>query len=166
VTIVEARPADAERLALLSHGAKQTFSAWAPRAWRPPSLAVERARWTKRLHDPAGYTIVAGPMVGAVHVTQARTSLGDGEPIAGLAHLSGLFVEPSRWNRGIGGALLDAALAELRLRRYSGAELFTATANARSRTFYERRAWQPTDIDSHEHDGLWLTRYAREIELA
>lgn len=41
------------------------------------------------------------------------------------------------------------------------AQLFTAAANQRSRTFYERRGWRATATNAHEHDDLWLTSYER-----
>jgi RimJ/RimL family protein N-acetyltransferase len=164
--LAAAQPEDVERLASLSRAAKLSYREWAEPGWRPPSLAVERARWERRLADRTGWTLIASESraaVGTIHVTEARAESGDGEAIAGLAHLSGLFVFPARWGEGIGGGLLDAALAEMRSRGYRSAQLFTAGANHRSRIFYERRGWRRTDVDTRTHDGLRLARY--ELEL-
>jgi GNAT superfamily N-acetyltransferase len=164
--LVVAKPEDAERLASLSLVAKLSYGEWAQPWWRPPSLAAERARWNRRLADPAGRTLIASDSsaaLGTVHFTDARSELGQGEAIVGRAHLSGLFVLPARWGEGLGGALLEAAVTEMRRRAYHTAQLFTATANRRSRSFYERRGWRATDVDTHENDDLWLARY--ELQL-
>jgi GNAT superfamily N-acetyltransferase len=164
--LVAAQSEDAERIAWLSRAGKLTYRDWAQPGWRPPSLSTERARWKRRLADPAGWTLIASESaaaLGTVHFTDARADHGRGDAIVGRAHLSGLFVLPARWGEGVGGALLDAAVAEMRHRSYRAAELFTALANRRSRTFYERRGWRPSDVDTHKHDDLWLARY--ELQL-
>jgi len=51
------------------------------------------------------------------------------------AELDGLFVEPEFWRRGIGAALVDAAIHEAR--RW-GLSLLTVVANPSAREFYER----------------------------
>jgi GNAT superfamily N-acetyltransferase len=161
-TVTPAQLADVERLAWLSHSAKLTYRLWAAPGWAPPARGAEAARWERRLDDPAGSTLLAHEdenALGAVHLTDARTQRGEGQAIVGRAHLSGLFVDPSRWGEGIGSCLHDAVLTEARERGYGGAELFTAAANRRSRIFYEARGWRLLDADGHEHDGLWLVGY-------
>ena len=165
-TLIAAEPEAAERLASLSRAAKLSYHDWAPPSWEPPSVAAERARWQRRVVDPAGWTRIAADSVvalGVIHFTDARTERGEGTAIEGSAHLSGLFVLPASWGRGIGGALLEAALVEMRGRGYLKAQLFTAAANRRSRTFYERRGWQATLANTHRHDELWLVRYERSV---
>jgi GNAT superfamily N-acetyltransferase len=164
--LTAAQPKDAERLASLSGAAKLTYRDWAQSDWGPPSLAAERARWERRLVDPAGWTLIAADSsaaVGAVHFTNARTERGDGEAIAGLAHLSGLFVLPTIWGKGIGSLLLGEALAQMRSRGYRKVQLYTAAANQRSRIFYERRGWRVTAIPTHKHDDLWLASYEHSL---
>ena len=51
------------------------------------------------------------------------------------AELDGLFVEPEHWRRGIGTALVEAAVHEARRRGFS---LVTVVANPSARAFYER----------------------------
>lgn len=141
--LIAAQPEDAERLASLSRAAKLSYREWAQPGWEPPSLAAERSRWERRLADPAGWTLIASDArteLGTVHFTNARAERGEGAAIAGRAHLSGLFVLPTKWGQRIGGALLAAALEEMRNRGYREAQLFTAAANRRSRTFYEATA--------------------------
>jgi GNAT superfamily N-acetyltransferase len=164
--LIAAQPGDAERLASLSRAAKLTYRAWAPAGWEPPSLAAERARWERRLVDPAGWTMIAldpSAPLGTVHFTDARTERGEGKAIAGRAHLSRLFVLPSRWDEGIGSVLLETAMVEMRRRGYREAQLFTAAANRPSRIFYERRGWRAVAIDTPKHDDLWLTGFERSL---
>ena len=164
--LIAAQPRDAERLASLSRAAKLSYRGWAQPGWEPPTLAAERARWERRLVDPAGWTLLASgsdAALGTIHFTDARRQCGKGNAIAGRAHLSGLFVLPSSWSGGIGSALLDAALAEMRGRGYRQAQVFTAAANRRSRTFYERRGWRTTATNAHKHDDLRLVGYERSL---
>jgi GNAT superfamily N-acetyltransferase len=53
----------------------------------------------------------------------------------GTAELDGLFVEPEHWRKGIGAALVDAAVHEA---RRMGLSLVTVTANPSAREFYEK----------------------------
>jgi GNAT superfamily N-acetyltransferase len=165
-TLIAARADDADRLASLSRSAKHSYGTWADVTWRPPPLPVEQERWARRLRDPSGWTLIAVDSdlaVGTVHFTDAREFRGNGDPIPTRAHLSGLFVEPSRWGEGFGSGLLGAAVAEMRERSYRHAELFTATANRRSRSFYENRGWRPATANTHKHDGLTLVAYLRSF---
>jgi GNAT superfamily N-acetyltransferase len=81
----------------------------------------------------------------AIHLPPAQIANGqvivaelDGE-VAGFAaliggELDGLFVEPERWRRGIGRALIDAAAHEARRKGLT----LTVIANPGARLFYER----------------------------
>ncbi len=81
-------------------------------------------------------------MVGCVSFTDARTASGEGRKIAGLAHLSRMFVDPIHWRARVGTALLTEATDEMRQRDYDQAQLFTAIFNAGSRAFYEHHGWR------------------------
>jgi GNAT superfamily N-acetyltransferase len=164
--LIVAQPEDVERLTSLSRLAKLSYCDWAQPGWEPPSITAERARWERRLVDPAGWTLIASDSktaLGTIHFTDARGERGEGKAIGGRAHLSGLFVLPPRWSEGIGSALLEAALAEMRSRDYCKAQLFTAAANRRSRSFYERRGWRATATNTHKHDDLWLASYEHSL---
>ena len=52
-----------------------------------------------------------------------------------------LNVDPARWSRGLGGALLDRFVAWTSGRGERGLMLRVARDNARARRFYERRGW-------------------------
>jgi len=69
-----------------------------------------------------------------------------------------LYVVPERWGEGIGGAILDATLAEARRRRYSRIVLWTHDDNERSRRLYRTGEFSPT---GRTVDGK--SEWAREL---
>jgi RimJ/RimL family protein N-acetyltransferase len=50
---------------------------------------------------------------------------------------------PAWWSAGLGRALTDAALAELRAVGYRRVVLWTLTGNARARRFYDKAGFAP-----------------------
>jgi len=52
-----------------------------------------------------------------------------------------LYVHPSHWRGGAGGALMEAALTQLRTDGRSRAYLWVLTENDAARAFYERWGW-------------------------
>ena len=83
-------------------------------------------------------------MIGMASATPLRGDDGTGPVIAGGCFLSLLFVVPERWGEGIGGALLDAVLAEANERHYSSIHLLTSENNGRSHRLYRSRGFSPT----------------------
>jgi GNAT superfamily N-acetyltransferase len=106
-------------------------------------LALEDLKWRASLDLPDyRRQLIANP--DSVHVPPAQIANGqvivaemDGS-IAGFAavvggELDGLFVEPDLWGRGIGRALIDAAVHEARKRGLA----LTVIANPSAKRFYE-----------------------------
>jgi GNAT superfamily N-acetyltransferase len=88
---------------------------------------------------------------------------------AGLAGEAGevyaIYLAPAWWSAGIGRALMDAALAELRAGGYRRVVLWTLTGNARARRFYDRAGFAPdgaTNILSGL-GGAEELRYVRDL---
>lgn len=69
--------------------------------------------------------------------------------------LDGLFVEPERWRRGIGAALIEAAVHEARRR---GLSLVTVVANPAARAFYEKCGFRV--------EGEAATRFGPAIRMS
>lgn len=59
------------------------------------------------------------------------------------AHIDDLWVDPPAQGRGIGGALLAAAVSAITGDGYRTATLDCIEANAGARRFYERQGWRP-----------------------
>lgn len=84
----------------------------------------------------------------------------DEEGIVGFAHVGPsegedvgeiyrFFVLPGRWGRGVGRALMDRALEQLRTAGYGEAILWVHADNLRARRFYESAGWR---LDGVEKD--------------
>jgi GNAT superfamily N-acetyltransferase len=61
------------------------------------------------------------------------------DPDAGaeVGEVRAIFVAAGRWRRGYGGALMAAAMADLRERGYAEATVWSFAANGRANAFYE-----------------------------
>ena len=92
------------------------------------------ARWEDRSADGAFVAEVEGRIVGVV-----QAGPDPGEPSVGL--IRGLNVEPAAQGAGVGTALYEHALAQLRSAGFAVAVLWVFDANGHARGFYERRGW-------------------------
>jgi GNAT superfamily N-acetyltransferase len=91
-------------------------------------------KWEVDLRRTTSSMFVAvddGDLVGFL---QLRADDHDGEVMS-------LYVDPSRWDQGIGSALLAFAEAWLVTHGVGDAVLWTAKESRQSRSFYERRGW-------------------------
>jgi GNAT superfamily N-acetyltransferase len=99
--------------------------------------------------QPCAYIRVGPPSAPApapaalVGSDSASTSSEAAAAAAGrVGELLALNVHPSVWGRGVGSALMQSALVELRRQGYSSALLWAVAANARARRFYEHQGWR------------------------
>lgn len=137
----EARPGEGARLAevYLSSGR----AAWA-RHLSPVGLAGVSSRtedWERWISDPDLIVLVAErrEQVAALALL-CRSTDEDSDP-ARVALLDRLYTEPASWRRGLGRALLDAAMVTLSERRFQEVTLWTAEWNT-SHGFYEALGWE------------------------
>ncbi len=121
-------------------------------AWPGRAARVERVR--THLLDRASWFLVAaqGPVI--VGMSSARPLHGDDSAgvRAPAGILSYLYVVPERWGEGIGGMLLDAALAEVARRQYGRLHLWTHQDNERSQRLYLSRGFTPTGRTAYGED--------------
>ena len=104
----------------------------------------------------------AGEVIGFVHAVPSR----DPGASSDAAEISTLFVCPEHWGKGVGRALLGAALEELRRREYSSVTLWVLDFNEWARRFYERAAFAPDGSSKvSEFNGIPLgeVRYERSL---
>jgi ribosomal protein S18 acetylase RimI-like enzyme len=72
-------------------------------------------------------------------------------PDAMTAEIGALYVDPAHWGEGVGTALLEATLAELRRQDYRAAILWVLPENHRAIAFYERFGFQvEADVEKVE----------------
>jgi len=108
-------------------------------------LDDETATWRERLRDQdvvrmsvAELDEPPAPRRLAGYVTEGPAR-GDDE--AGLGEIWAIDVDPGAWGRGVGRALLDAAVRALATRGFAEAILWVFEANVPARGFYERLGW-------------------------
>jgi GNAT superfamily N-acetyltransferase len=127
--------------------------------WPNRAARVERVR--AHLHDPVSWFLVAdeGPaVVGMALAEPLRGEHGAGTITPEGCFLNFVFVVPERLGEGVGGAILDAILAEAKRRQYSRIHLWTHEDNKRSHRLYLSRGFSPTGRTA-DGEGEW----AREI---
>jgi GNAT superfamily N-acetyltransferase len=96
--------------------------------------------WERWISDPDLLVLVAERRgEPAALALLCRSTDPDSDP-ARVALLDRLYTEPASWRRGLGRALLDAAMEVLRERRFQEVTLWTAEWNT-SRGFYEALGW-------------------------
>lgn len=121
------------------------------RYYRPASLEVEI--------DDAAHFLVAeadDAVVGYAHAGPR-----DGTP--GVAELYRLYVRPERWDDGIGSALLERVVDEVRTDGLERVRLDVLAANDRAIGFYRDRGFEPAGrtagtFGDDEYDELVLAR--------
>ena len=96
--------------------------------------------WERWISDPDTIVLVAERRGQAAALALfCRSTDPDSDP-ALVAMLDRLYTEPSSWRRGLGRALLEGAMDELRERRFREVTLWTAEWNT-SRGFYDSLGW-------------------------
>ena len=89
----------------------------------------------------------------------------DPDPPAGVGEVRSMFVAESAWRRGVGRALMEAALDDLRDRRFTAAVVWSFAANDRANAFYERMGFardggeRATEVWAHIRE----VRYRRSL---
>lgn len=99
-------------------------------------LATRTAWWETLLGRGEGTALVAdfeGSVVG-FSLVGAADEAGWGEVLA-------IYVDPQRWGRGHGHALLAASEGLLAEMGYANAMLWVLEGNGRAKGFYERQGW-------------------------
>ena len=73
--------------------------------------------------------------------------------------MAATYVDPECWRRGVGGALLRAAVAELLERGWGEVTLWVFTANDPAQAFYESLGFKPDGATKTGHpSGQELVR--------
>lgn len=118
--------------------------------------------------DPAGpFTQVA--VDGDTICDHVTTGSCRDQDLQGGGEIWAIYVDPSRWNGGIGRLLIDAGCDHLSRQGHHVASLWVLSANVRARRFYELAGWQWDG--SHRTDAIGdntvdEVRYQRVLESA
>jgi L-amino acid N-acyltransferase YncA len=103
----------------------------------------------------------AGEALG--HTTFGKSR--DEDVAAGVGEIRTLFVRPAAWRRGVGSALMRAALDSLRELGYTDATVWSFAANARANAFYEHHGFRRDGAEKREEvwADLLQVRYGLEL---
>jgi ribosomal protein S18 acetylase RimI-like enzyme len=111
----------------------------------PDAARVSRVR--VKLVDPAATVLAAtgdGATVGMLLAEPGRDDDGTGPVLAGLCHVSMVFVHPAHQGRRIGLALLDELAARSVHIGQTRLSLWTGQGNERARHLYRRAGFRPS----------------------
>jgi GNAT superfamily N-acetyltransferase len=125
----------------------ETYRAFAPEGWTPPSGSDEVERMRTLLgEDHVWYAVAenAGAIVGLVGFLAADRLQWSPSEDPALAHFRNLFVAPAHWGTSVATQLHAAAVVEARARGFRSMRLFTPAGQERARRLYEREGWQLT----------------------
>jgi GNAT superfamily N-acetyltransferase len=138
--------ADARPVAEVTAEGFETYRAFAPAGWAPPSTEREIAQLRHLLADDSAWYLVSevdGVVVAHVGFLPAAGAHRPVEDPA-LAHFRQLFVRRAHWGTGLATRLHAAAIDEATARGFAAMRLFTPAGQARARRFYEREGWMLT----------------------
>jgi GNAT superfamily N-acetyltransferase len=161
-------PDDAQALASTTRLGFESYRAWAPEGWQPPSHALEVRSIRERLRQATTWCAMAvdaeGEPAGHVGITHAAERERPHIRIEGRAHLWMLFVRPPWWGTGLAARLHTLALEEAARQGYASIRLYTPYGAARARAFYEREGWELASRAFPEPLlGLDLVEYRRVL---
>lgn len=91
---------------------------------------------------PALHTLVAESCGDLTGFLAMALPARDAEEAEDVAEIPALYLDPNRRRRGIGRALMGAALAEMRARGYREAVLWMLRGNAGAAAFYDATGWR------------------------
>ena len=123
----------------------------------PPTVLEELPfpdRWAEAIDaaDPRVRVLVVEVDARVTGFAVTRPS-GDADADASTGELDGFYVEPGSWGRGVGRALLEAAVAALGAADFYDATLWTASENHRPRRIYETAGWHTDGTDRRRAFG-------------
>jgi GNAT superfamily N-acetyltransferase len=144
------RPATADdvgRMVAVTVEGFETYRAFAPEGWTPPSADEEHERLTALLGQDQVWYLIAehdGDLAGHVGFLPADQLSFARVNDPRLVHLRQLFVARAHWGTGLAARLHGAAVDEARARGFRSMRLFTPAGQERARRFYEREGWAQT----------------------
>ena len=127
------------------------------------SRAARAERWRTHLSQPGQGR---GSFVGTLEGRVVGFVFWGSDQISEAAEVHAIYVDPSVTGRGIGQALLDAAVGDMAANRVSAAVLWVLDTNARARRFYEAAGWiadGQTKAEDRAGGTLHEVRYRRSI---
>jgi ribosomal protein S18 acetylase RimI-like enzyme len=130
------------------------------------SVAQREQQWRGDLREanPAVYVAVEAETVVGFCAVAAPSRDGDADD--GVAEIGAIYVLPSAWRSGVGRALMNAALADLRAEQWRWVTLWVLADNQRARDFYAGFGFEPDGAEmTHERSGQKEVRLRGRVRL-
>ncbi|MET0600457.1 MAG: GNAT family N-acetyltransferase [Baekduia sp.] len=145
----------------------ETVPEWLGRTVPIPPEAGEELEWELRFARSGAWIQVAeeddGTIAGVVAFANGQVSREDRTIVPGLAHVSAVFVEPSRWRRGVARRLLDGADAAMRAAGHERAQLWTLEGSP-AEQLYAGLGWaRDGRRDVYPPMGLAIVAYVKTL---
>jgi L-amino acid N-acyltransferase YncA len=102
---------------------------------------VDPERW-HALHAEEAVTMLVAEEDGELAGFTACGESRDPDAGTSVGEVRTFFVAAGRWRRGVGRALMQAALADLAARGYAEATVWSFAANERANAFYEAHGFE------------------------
>jgi L-amino acid N-acyltransferase YncA len=93
--------------------------------------------WRELIQHPDKVIFIAENTEGNIIGFCALGPSRDSDTDLSTAEVSAIYIDPDKWQKGIGRALLSASLGEARHRDFDQVTLWVLEANQRARSFYE-----------------------------
>jgi ribosomal protein S18 acetylase RimI-like enzyme len=100
-----------------------------------------------------------GPVVGFVTFGPSRD-----RDTVGMGEIYALYVDPGRYEAGVGRLLMAHARWRLKEQGFEAAVLWVLQGNERAASFYEREGWKP-DGATREEEPYGITSNVRRFHL-
>ena len=105
-------------------------------------------RGAAAMEPEAGAVFVAASGADVLGFCAFATPSRDAD--AGVAEIGAIYVDPPAWRSGVGRALMEAALTELRRNGWRSVTLWVLAKNRRAREFYARFGFEPDGAEMRE----------------
>jgi N-acetylglutamate synthase-like GNAT family acetyltransferase len=158
-----ARDGDATELAALVARCNARYGDWASAGWEPPESPFEdeRPRIAERIADPSAWVRLAQEAEAIAGFVDWRPDRADPT----VAELRSLYVEPDRWDHGLGRGLLRAAQGAIGEAGLETAYLWVPDGDRRAMGLYESEGWRASG-STRWHDRLRLPMHRYELEVS
>lgn len=116
---------------------------------KAPDLEQRVEHWQELLDGETdlAYTLVAEQRGHAVGFCSLATPGRDADTGDRTAEIAAFYVAPSRWGNGIGTALMEQALEELKSEQWQNATLWVLVENEAARRFYSRFGFEADGVE-------------------
>jgi len=119
------------------------------------------------VHPPlTNWEVRPGPSPSAVEPVVGFVTFGPSRDpdTVGMGEIYALYVDPGRYEGGVGRMLMAHARRRLKGEGFEAAVLWVLLGNERAASFYEREGWQP-DGAVREEEPYGITSNVRRFHL-